>query len=75
MSLSLLPYTIIIYIRAVMRKRTTNMAAKRLPAMLCLPLLEKCLMAAEEPPREVCGCKVTNFQAITKTPTQQSPYF
>lgn len=51
------------------------MAAKRLPAMLCLPLLEKCLMAAEEPPREVCGCKVTNFQAITKTPTQQSPYF
>ena len=30
-------YTIIIYIRAVMRKRTTDMAAKRLPATLRLP--------------------------------------
>lgn len=40
MSSSLLPYTIIIYIRAVMRKRTTDMAAKRLPAMLRLPRQE-----------------------------------
>ena len=40
MSLSLLPYTIIIYIRAVMRKRTTDMAAKRPPATLCLPRQE-----------------------------------